>query len=104
MGEGASFALGAPRPLAHGGGGLIRFGTTKAPTAGATGPPFLSPHRGSHRMGQGASLVSGPSRPPPHGRGGLLGFGIGFTRIGEEERRDGEAIALHKTHILCSAS
>ena len=39
---------------------------------------------------------------------------LGFTRIGEEERRDGEAIALHKTHIwanslahiwgLCSAS
>ena len=30
-------------------------------------------------------------------------MGIGFTRIGEEERRDGEAIALHKTHIcfLC---
>ena len=31
---------------------------------------------------------------------------LGFTRIGEEERRDGEAIALHKTHIcfsvLCS--
>ena len=24
---------------------------------------------------------------------------LGFTRIGEEERRDGEAIALHKTHI-----
>ena len=24
---------------------------------------------------------------------------FGFTRIGEEERRDGEAIALHKTHI-----
>ena len=23
---------------------------------------------------------------------------LGFTRIGEEERRDGEAIALHKTH------
>ena len=25
--------------------------------------------------------------------------GVGFTRIGEEERRDGEATALHKTHI-----
>ena len=29
----------------------------------------------------------------------LVTPGLGFTRIGEEERRDGEAIALHKTHI-----
>ena len=28
---------------------------------------------------------------------------IGFTRIGEEERRDGEAIALHKTHIWANS-
>ena len=35
-------------------------------------------------------------KPPPLWRRGGLGGGIGFTRIGEEERRDGEAIALHK--------
>ena len=29
--------------------------------------------------------------------------GFGFTRIGEEERRDGEAIALHKTHIWANS-
>ena len=29
----------------------------------------------------------------------FMGWSFGFTRIGEEERRDGEAIALHKTHI-----
>ena len=28
---------------------------------------------------------------------------LGFTRIGEEERRDGEAIALHKTHIWANS-
>ena len=28
---------------------------------------------------------------------------IGFTRKGEEERRDGEAIALHKTHIWANS-
>ena len=28
---------------------------------------------------------------------------IGFTRIGEEERRDGEAIALHKTDIWANS-
>ena len=28
---------------------------------------------------------------------------VGFTRIGEEERRDGEAIALHKTHIWANS-
>ena len=28
---------------------------------------------------------------------------FGFTRIGEEERRDGEAIALHKTHIWANS-
>ena len=28
---------------------------------------------------------------------------IGFTRIGQEERRDGEAIALHKTHIWANS-
>ena len=30
-------------------------------------------------------------------------LGLGFTRIGEEERRDGEAIALHKTHIWANS-
>ena len=29
--------------------------------------------------------------------------GVGFTRIGEEERRDGEAIALHTTHIWANS-
>ena len=28
---------------------------------------------------------------------------FGFTRIGGEERRDGEAIALHKTHIWANS-
>ena len=37
--------------------------------------------------------------------GGFMppGGGFGFTRIGEEERRDGEAIALHKTHIWANS-
>ena len=33
----------------------------------------------------------------------ILPRGVGFTRIGEEERRDGEATALHKTHIWAKA-
>ena len=32
-----------------------------------------------------------------------FGLQLGFTRIGEEERRDGEAIALHKTHIWANS-
>ena len=32
-----------------------------------------------------------------------VGSQLGFTRIGEEERRDGEAIALHKTHIWANS-
>ena len=34
---------------------------------------------------------------------GLFDWRVGFTRIGEEERRDGEAIALHKTHIWANS-
>ena len=36
-------------------------------------------------------------------RQGFLPWTVGFTRIGEEERRDGEAIALHKTHIWANS-
>ena len=39
-----------------------------------------------------------PLAPPEDADQGLPPL-LGFTRIGEEERRDGEAIALHKTHI-----
>ena len=41
MGEGASSALGPPRPPLHECGGLLRFGTTEAPAAWARGPPPL---------------------------------------------------------------
>ena len=75
MGEGASFALGSPRPPPHGLGGLLHFGTTVAPTAWARGPPLLWDHRGPHGMGEGASFALGSPRPPPHGRGRLLRFG-----------------------------
>ena len=75
MGEGASFALGPPRPPPHGRGHLLRFGTTEAPIGWARGPPSLWDHQGPHRMGEGASFALGPPRPPPHGRGGLLRFG-----------------------------
>ena len=58
-----------------------------------------------------------PVKPVPSAIGGLvveldvaaagsvvvIGEGVGFTRIGEEERRDGEAIALHKTHIWANS-
>ena len=45
---------------------------------------------------------------PPFIMGGMGGKealvrAVGFTRIGEEERRDGEAIALHKTHIWANS-
>ena len=40
-----------------------------------------------------------PEEPVPSVPLSGLGDDFGFTRIGEEERRDGEAIALHKTHI-----
>ena len=36
-------------------------------------------------------------------KGGVLSTKIGFTRIGGEEIRDGEAIALHKTHIWANS-
>ena len=59
MGEGASSALGLPRPPPHGRGGLLRFGSTEAPAPWArVPPPFLR-----------------PPRPPPRGQGGLLRFG-----------------------------
>ena len=41
-------------------------------------------------------LERGPNSPH-------IGHTLGFTRIGEEERRDGEAIALHKTHIWANS-
>ena len=75
MGEGASFALGPPRPPAHGRGGLLCFGTTEAPTAWAWGPPSHWDHRGPHHMGVGAFFALGPPRPPSHGRVGLIRFG-----------------------------
>ena len=76
MGEGASFALGPPRPPPHGRGGLLRLGITEAPAAWAWGhlrlgtteapaawarePPSLWYYRGPRRMGAGASFVLGP--------------------------------------------
>ena len=61
MGNGASFALGPPRPPLRGRGGLLRFG-------------FID-HRGPCRMGMGASFALVSPRPPQHGRGGLFHFG-----------------------------
>ena len=76
MGERASLALGPPRPPTHLRGGILRFGTTEAPTAWVRGPRALRDDRGPHRMGEGASFALGPPGPPPHGLGGLLRFGI----------------------------
>ena len=67
MGEGASFALGAPRPPLHGRGGLLRFVTIAAPAPWGRGPPSLWDHRVPRHMGEGASFALGPPRPPPHG-------------------------------------
>ena len=33
----------------------------------------------------------------------MVAGAVGFTRIGEEERRDGEAIALHNPHIWANS-
>ena len=48
--------------------------------------------------GAQVSLVKAGLLPPE-----CLTHSLGFTRIGEEERRDGEAIALHKTHIWANS-
>ena len=75
MGEGASSALAPRSPPPHGRGGLLRFGTTEAPTAWARGPSPLQDHGAPRRMGEGASSVLRPPRPPPHGCGGLVRLG-----------------------------
>ena len=46
MGKGTSCLLGPLRPLLHGRGGLLRFGTTEAPATWVRGPPPLWNHRG----------------------------------------------------------
>ena len=55
MGEGASPALGPPRPPPHGRGDVLRFGATEAPAAWARGPPPLGDHRGPRRVSAGVS-------------------------------------------------
>ena len=47
--EGASPAMGPPRPPPLRRGGLLGFGTTGAPAAEARGPPSLCDHRGLGR-------------------------------------------------------
>ena len=64
MGTGASSALGPPRPLPRGRGGLLRSGTTKAPAAWGWGPPSFCDHGGPRCMGEGASSVFGTTEAP----------------------------------------
>ena len=78
MGEGASFVLGPPKPLPHGRGDLLRFGTTEAPTPWARGPPSLWDQRDPRRMGEGTSFDLGP--PGPGGMGEGASFAVGPPR------------------------
>ena len=64
MGDGASSALGPPRPVPHGQGGLLRFGTTEAPAASAKGVIALWDHRGPPRHGQRGQLNFGTTEAP----------------------------------------
>ena len=48
MRKGDHSALGPPRRLPHGQGGLLRFGTTEAPAAGAKGIIAVWDLRGSY--------------------------------------------------------
>ena len=75
MVEGASFALGPPRPRVHGIGALICFGTTEAPTAWARGPPQLRGNRGPHGMGQGPPSLWDHQGPHLIGVGASLALG-----------------------------
>ena len=61
------------------------------------GDPSPTPQ---HALSRAGFALSGGGRSIPWA--GLL-LPLGFTRIGEEERRDGEAIALHKTHIWANS-
>ena len=67
--------------------------------------PVLGPHARTDRTRD--TRDAEPWLPAPEdgrpGEGQRLTPGVGFTRIGEEERRDGEAIALHKTHIWANS-
>ena len=69
-------------------------------------PWGLSPVGGPWEAWGSLMDLCGRSRlvgPPRSSCVAYVGRVFGFTRIGEEERRDGEAIALHKTHIWANS-
>ena len=67
-----------------------------SPASSASGSPRFKAHL--HNL-----PYSDNSKPLNYSNNFLNHLMLGFTRIGEEERRDGEAIALHKTHIWANS-
>ena len=99
---------------------IHRMPPLRTPMAATDGPALQPEPMGLPRSRTAPCplpALRGTQPPPPHAArdpattpppaspasGTTWEDSFGFTRIGEEERRDGEAIALHKTHIWANS-